>query len=85
MKWLAALQLIPLITNLVKIAEGMMGAGTGVKKKAFVVDGIEQIINAMEGVSSGGQKETWGALLVIIEPIKALVDSIASLMFPHKR
>lgn len=85
MHWLILLQLIPLVTNLVKIAEGMMGPGSGVEKKAFVIDGVEQIIKAMPSVSSGGQKATWEALLSVIEPIKALVDAVAGFLFPRKK
>jgi hypothetical protein len=84
MNWLIALQLIPLIINLVKTAEGLLGPGTGTQKKAFVVDGITQVINAMVEFSTGGQKKTWEAINTFIVPIKALIDVIAGLFFPHE-
>lgn len=84
MQWLVLLQLLPLVTNLIKIAENVLGDGTGVKKKAFVVDGVTQVIQAMPGVSTGGQKETWDALNSAIEPLKGLIDVLAGLFFPHK-
>lgn len=85
MQWLALLQLLPLITNLIKIAENVLGDGTGVKKKAFVVDGIVQVMQAMPGVSTGGQKETWGAIDGTMESIKKLVDILAGLFFPSEK
>lgn len=84
MKWVALLQLLPLITNLIRIAEGVLGDGTGVKKKAFVVDGVEQVMKAMLGVSTGGQKEIWEAVNSVMPSIKGLVDVLAGLFFPHK-
>jgi len=84
MNWLIALQLIPLITNLIKIAEQILGPGTGVKKKAFVVDGVEQIIKTMPSVSTGGQKETWEVVNAAMESIKNLIDVLARFFFPHE-
>jgi len=84
MNWLVALQLIPLVTNLIKIAEELLGPGTGTKKKAFVVDGVEQIIKTMPSISTGGQKETWDAINKVMGPIKRLIDVLAGLFFPHK-
>ena len=84
MKWLALLQLLPLITNLIKIAESVLGSGTGVKKKAFVVDGVTQVVKAMPDVSTGGQRETWEAINFAMPAIKGLIDVLAGIFFPHK-
>jgi len=84
MKWIALLKLLPLITNLIKIAESVLGSGTGVKKKAFVVDGITQVMKAMPDVSTGGQKETWVAINAAMEPIKSLIDILAGVFFPNE-
>lgn len=84
MKWLALLQLLPLITNLIKIAESVLGGGAGTEKKAFVVDGITQVMKAMPGVSTGGQKETWEAIGGAMGPIKSLIDVLVGIFFPHK-
>lgn len=80
--WLFALQLIPLIINLMTVAEKLLGSGTGVQKKAFVKDGIKQTVKTMSVVSTGSQKETWQALEFFIEPISNLIDVFASLLFP---
>lgn len=84
MQWLALLQLIPLLTNLIKTAEVVMGDGTGKKKKAFVVDAVEQVFIAMPNVSTGGQKETWTEVGTVMPAVKGLIDVIAGLFFPHK-
>lgn len=84
-KFMFILQLIPLITNLMKIAENLLGNGTGEKKKAFVVEGVTHIIKAMPGVSTGGQKETWTIINKALDPIKNLINIIAGLFFPNKK
>jgi len=84
MNWIMLLQLLPLITNLIKIAESVLGDGTGVKKKAFVVDGVTQVIKAMPSVSTGGQKESWEAINNAMPLIKSLIDILAGLFFPKE-
>lgn len=82
--WLFALQLLPLLTNLITMAEKLLGDGEGVKKKAFVKDGVEQTIKAISSVSTGGQKETWQNIELFYEPLSGLIDSLAGLLFPSK-
>jgi len=82
--WLFALQLIPLIINLMTTIEKLLGPGTGVQKKAFVKDGVKQVVKEMSTVSTGGQKETWQTIDLFMEPISGLIDVLASLLFPNK-
>lgn len=82
--WLFALQLIPLITSLIRIAETLIGAGKGVQKKQYVKDGVKQTVKAMVTVSSGGQKATWQQVDAYMEPISDLIDVIVGLLFPHE-
>ena len=84
MNWIILLQLLPLIINLIKIAESVLGDGTGAKKKIFVVDGVIQIMKAMPGVSTGGQKESWEAVNNAMPVIKNLIDVLAGLFFPKE-
>ena len=80
--WLFMLQLVPLVTNLMKIAEKLLGPGTGVQKKEYVKDGIRQVAKAMISLSSGGQKETWELIDSLMEPISNLINVLAGLLFP---
>ena len=82
--WLFALQLIPLIVNLMSIIEKLLGPGTGIQKKEFVKDGVKQVVKEMSKVSTGGQKETWETIDLHMEPISSLIDVLAGLLFPHK-
>ncbi len=82
--WLFALQLIPLIINLMTTIERLLGTGTGVQKKAFVKDGVKQVVKEMSAVSTGGQKETWQTIDLFMGPISGLIDVLASLLFPNK-
>jgi len=84
-RWLFALQLIPLVTGLIKTAEKILGAKEGVKKKQFVLDGIKQVVKGMLEVSTGGAKKTWEIVDSFMEPISGLIDTIVSLMFPNDK
>jgi hypothetical protein len=84
MNWIILLQLLPLIISLIKIAESILGDRTGTKKKAFVVDGIEQIMKAMPSVSTGAQKKSWEAINNAMPAIKDLVDVLAGIFFSKK-
>ena len=85
MNWIVLLQLLPLIISLIKIAESILGSGTGTKKKAFVVEGIEQIMKVMPSVSTGAQKESWKAINNAMPEIKNLIDVLAGIFFSKKR
>ena len=80
--WLFALQLIPLIINLMTTIEKLLGSGTGVQKKEFVKDGVKEVVKEMSAVSTGGQKETWETVDLFMGPISRLIDVLASLLFP---
>ena len=81
---LLVIQLIPLIINLMVTIEKLLGAGTGVQKKEFVKDGIKQVVKGMTSVSTGGQKETWQAVDLLMVPISSLIDILAALLFPNE-
>ena len=83
--WLFSLQVIPLIFSLMETAEKLLGAGAGVKKKAFVKDGIDQTIKAIATISTGGQKETWQTLSLFIDPVSDVIDNLAALLFPKEK
>lgn len=82
--WLFALQLIPLIINLMTTIEKLLGSGTGVQKKEFVKDGVKQVVKEMSAVSTGGQKQTWQTVDLFMEPISRLIDVLAGLLFPKE-
>jgi len=82
--WLIALQLWPLLIKGIVLAEKLLGKGEGVKKKAFVVDGIEQTIKGMSEISTGGQKETWEIINNAMPAIKSLIDILVGLFFPKE-
>ena len=73
MNWIILLQLLPLIISLIKIAESILGDRTGTKKKAFVVDGIEQIMKAMPSVSTGAQKNLGKRSITQCQQLKILL------------
>lgn len=81
--WLFALQLIPLIINLMTCIEKLLGPGTGVQKKEFVKDGVRQVVKEMSAVSTGGQKQTWETIDLFMAPISGLIDVLARLLFPN--
>lgn len=80
--WIFALQLIPLIINLMTTIEKLLGPGTGVQKKEFVKDGVKLVVKEMSAVSTGGQKETWKTIDLFMTPISRLIDVLAALLFP---
>ena len=82
--WLFALQLIPLITSLMKTAESILGSGAGIQKKEFVKDGVKQTVKTMSELSTGGQKQTWQMIDLFIGPISGLIDTLATLLFPKE-
>ena len=85
MSWLFALQLIPLVINLMKTIEGILGPGTGKQKKAFVKDGVDIAAKEMIKVSTGGQKETWEAVDAFMPFISNLIDVFAGILFPKTK
>lgn len=82
--WLFALQLIPLIINLMTCIEKLLGPRTGIQKKEFVKDSVKLVVKEMAAVSTGGQKETWKTIDLFMEPISGLIDVLARLLFPNE-
>jgi len=82
--WLFALQLVPLVTNLIATAEKILGEREGVKKKQFVMDGIRQVVKAMISLTTGNTKVSLQAIETYMTPISGLIDVVVSLMFPHE-
>jgi len=84
MNWLLlAIKLIPTVIQLVGLAERAFGdtPGSGGEKKKIVMEATEAITGGVVAISTGGQAETWER---IKDPISTLVDSIASIAFPHE-
>lgn len=74
MEWFA---LIPLITQLVSLAEGIFGGqkGAGAVKKSAVMQTTETAVKAMTALSTGGQQETWERLApTISKAVDVAVD-----------
>ena len=73
------LKLLPALAGLVNLAENAFDKrGAGVEKKALVVGGVKTIVQGIEAVSTGGQKEIWAELDT---PIGLAVDAISGIMF----
>ena len=82
MNWLMiVLKALPTVISLIGLAEKVIvkeGTKTGTEKKVFVKEGTKAIVNVMEDVSTGGQKETWEQIDSIIDPF---IDIACKLMF----
>jgi len=85
MNWKLLFGLLPLITSLVQLAEGLFGDSNGVTKKAFVKDGIKTVASGLEMGSTGGQKETWGLINLNFGLFEGLIDAIAGALFPSTK
>ena len=68
--------LMPLIPNLIADAESIFGKGNGAAKKEAVTDVLNQGVQVLAGVSTGGQKNTVEKL----QPyISTMIDSAVSI------
>ena len=85
MNWTVLFNLLPLITSLVKLAEGLFGDNTGTTKKAFVKEGIKTVATGIGMVSTGGQKDTWNAINNNFELFGGLIDAIAGAIYPSDK
>lgn len=63
------------IPDLISSAEKAIGSGNGAIKKQYVMEGAEKLVEAMKGVSTGGQKETWEDIAPFAS---AITDGICS-------
>jgi hypothetical protein len=68
-------KIISALPGLITAAEGAFGDGTGPIKKAYVMDGAEQIVATMTDLSTGGQKELWEKIAPLTSTI---VDGIVA-------
>lgn len=64
------LQLLPVIKELMKLAEDMLGNGTGPDKKKFVIDTAEKIVD---------NPDNWA---IIGNALSTLINVLAAFMFP---
>lgn len=84
MDWMMTLlKIVPFVVKLIGTAEKAFSdvPKSGETKKALVMDAAETIVDTMETVSTGGQKETWQKLS---EPISELVDASCDMLFSDK-
>jgi len=77
-----AIKLLPSILQLMGVAEHMLRdkPNSGAEKKAAVMAATGAIINGIEGVSTGGQSETWER---IKDPVSNIIDNAATIVFPE--
>ena len=78
MNFALVIQLLPFILKLMEIVERVIKDGK--VKKEIVMATTEVIIGGIQSVSTGGQAETWDR---IAEPISAIIDNAATIMFPE--
>ena len=54
------LKVMPFVLQLMGLAERFLSKpNSGVEKKVLVLQGVKTAVDAMENVSTGGQKKTW--------------------------
>jgi len=82
--WTIIFNLLPLITQLIKIAEALFGDNTGKTKKAYVKEGIRTALDGVEMVSTGGQKETLGLVKKNFSLFDGLIDLFCGALFPSE-
>ena len=75
--------LLPTVIKLMGIAEVSLAdkPQSGAEKKSLVLQIVEAIFGGIASVSTGGQAETFER---IREPLGAIIDSAASIAFPHE-
>jgi len=80
MQWIGVvIQLIPIVVKLMKIAEGLLGDGTGEQKKAYVMAAVKALFDAAEGLLGGS--DMWDKIEAAISP---LIDFACMFLFPHE-
>lgn len=81
MNWMSLfINLAPAIVKMIGIAEKAFSdkPKSGAEKKELVMQSTKAIVDGMQAVSTGGQKETWDQLE---EPLSGLVDAAAAAIF----
>ena len=76
-------QLLPFVIELMKLAEKAMidEPNSGAAKKELVVDGLKTVITAADGLSTGGQKETWAKIQEPLTEKNGIIDRLAGILF----
>jgi hypothetical protein len=69
------------LPGLINSAEQAFGDGSGPIKKQFVMEGAQKIVETMQNISTGGQKETWDAIApltsTVVDGIVAAVNGLS--------
>jgi len=73
--------LLPSVMRMMDCVERILGSGTGVQKKAIVLEGAQYFLEGITAVSTGGQKESWDRLA---GPISMLIDILSTILFPKE-
>ena len=76
MNWIGILSAI---VQLMAIVEPIFGPKSGAVKKEVVTGAVKTIVDVVEEVSAGGQKQTWER---IKEPVSNIIDNAATILFP---
>jgi len=78
------IKLLPVILQLMSLAEKAYAdkPDSGAEKKALVIDVTGALVQGAEAVFTGGAAETWDR---IKEPVGSIIDSAASIAFPHEK
>lgn len=78
------ISLLPSIVKLMMLAEDALNdkPKSGADKKSLVMEGTKAILDGVQGVSTGGQKETWDELR---DPVSGIVDNLTSIMYPKDK
>lgn len=71
------------IVSLVHFAESWFSGKpkSGEEKAALVLEGTKELVNSMEGITTGGAKSTWTKIERITP---ALIDKTAGILYPPK-
>jgi hypothetical protein len=81
MEWFKMVfRLIPMVTKLMVIAENAFDdvPESGEQKKQMVLDAVKAVFDAILGLSTGGQQETWSK----IEPVlSSIIDAVCGFIF----
>lgn len=76
------LKLAPFILQMMGVAEKFFShkEKSGADKKEMVMGATQVVVDSMQAISTGGQKETWDQLEA---PVSALVDGACEVAFKN--
>jgi hypothetical protein len=63
---IAAVKVIQNLPNIIGLAERALEGSTGAEKKEFAIQTAQAMASSIEGVSTGGQAETWAKIGAIV-------------------